>query len=459
MKLRLKRNEMQLKSKLKDNFLLACLAIIALLLLSVWPVPHTIAIRNILLGLGSLLALFILWNKRHLLTIKKTLPVIFILIFFVWIIFHYFFLSMDPSAQLKELQSTWLRALMGGLIAFSLAILLPLNQKWRICLYLGILAPVIIYLYSYFQVVILSKQMFHFGFTGLVGHKIVLGYVGILFTAISLGIFSFWSRFNQKMTFIQVLGGLLLVIGIAASLASFVFVNTRNGIGAFVILVLLWALVSLYQSTKSKKYLLPAIFVVILTPLSYVAIQKHLTMNIHQWSPLLADIKVGYQIDKFDHWKNNSKGYPLNELGTVVNVSTYERTAWATAGLQYLSQNPLGAGLLGDSLRRIAAKNGVESQSLRFTHSGWIDLTLAIGVPGILLIFLSILSSLYWAMKRQSELASVTVWLLVAITIFWLIAELATNKHFVEMLIFMLVFLGTVNAYDQSEENDSNNTR
>ncbi|MEN9885351.1 MAG: hypothetical protein RLZZ420_2568, partial [Bacteroidota bacterium] len=151
--------------------------------------------------------------------------------------------------------------------------------------------------------------------------------------------------------------------------------------------------------------------------------------------------------------------YPLNELGTVVNVSTYERTAWATAGLQYLSQNPLGAGLLGDSLRRIAAKNGVESQSLRFTHSGWIDLTLAIGVPGILLIFLSILSSLYWAMKRQSELASVTVWLLVAITIFWLIAELATNKHFVEMLIFMLVFLGTVNAYDQSEENDSNNTR
>lgn len=448
---------MQLKSESKDHFLMACLAIIALMILSVWPVPHTIAIRNILLILGSLMALFILWNKRRLLTLKKTLPTVFILIFFAWLIFHYFFLSMDPSAQLKELQSTWLRAFMGGLIAFSLAILLPLNQKWRVCLYLGVLAPVIIYLYSYSQVVILSKQILHFGFTGLVGHKIVLGYVGILFTAISLGIFSFWSRFNQKMTFIQLLGGLLLVIGIAASLASFVFVNTRNGIGAFVILVLMWALVYLYQSTKSKKYLLPTFFVIILTPLFYVAIQKHLTMNIHQWGPLLADIKVGYQIDKFDHWQNNSKGYPLNELGTVVNVSTYERTAWATAGLRYLSQNPMGAGLLADSFRKMGATNGIESHSLRFTHSGWIDLTLAVGIPGILLLFLSMLSSLYWAMKRHSELASVTVWLLVAIAIYWLIAELATNKHFVEMLIFMLVFLGTVNTYDQSETIDSNN--
>jgi hypothetical protein len=138
-------------------------------------------------------------------------------------------------------------------------------------------------------------------------------------------------------------------------------------------------------------------------------------------------------------------------------VSTYERTAWATAGLRYLSQNPMGAGLLADSFRKMAAKNGIESHSLRFTHSGWIDLTLAIGVPGMLLIFLSIISSFYWAMKRQSELASVTVWLLVAMIIFWLIAELATNKHFVEMLIFMLVFLGAVNAYDQSEVDNSDN--
>jgi hypothetical protein len=174
-----------------------------------------------------------------------------------------------------------------------------------------------------------------------------------------------------------------------------------------------------------------------------------------QWNTLLADIEVGYQIDKFDHWQNRAKGYPQNALGTVVNGSTYERTACATAGLRYLSQNPMGAGLLADSFRKMAAKNGIESHSLRFTHSGWIDLTLAVGVPGFLLLILSMGISFYWAMKRQTEIASVTVWLLVAIALYWLIAELATNKHFVEMLIFMLVFLGAVNSYDESEIDDS----
>jgi hypothetical protein len=216
----------------------------------------------------------------------------------------------------------------------------------------------------------------------------------------------------------------------------------------------LWILVYLFQSIKSRKYLLPLIFLLLLIALSGFAVQKHLMFN-NQWNTLLADIQVAYQIDKFDHWQSHAKGFPQNEIGDVVNVSTYERTAWATAGLRYLSQKPMGAGLLGDSFKRMAAKNGIESHSLRFTHSGWIDLTLAVGVPGFLLLILSMGTSFYWAMRRQTEIASVTVWLLVAFSLYWLIAELATNKHFVEMLIFMLVFLGTVNSYDESEIDDS----
>jgi O-Antigen ligase len=435
---------------LKDHFLLSCLAIISLLLLSVWPIPHTIGIRNILLGLGFFVALFVLWDKRCQLTWKKSLSTVIILIFFLWLIFHYFFFSIDPSAQVKELQSTWLRSFLAGFIAFSLAILLSRKPIWRICLYLGVLVPVIVYLYSYAQVVIATKNILHLNFTGLLDHKIVLGYVGVLFTAIAFGIFCFWSTGNQKLTMTKTIGGMLLLLGIVASLASFILVNTRNGIGAFVILISLWVLVYLFQSIKSRKYLLPLIFLLLLIPLGWFVIQKHLMLN-NQWNTLLADIKVAYQIDRFDHWQSHAKGFPQNELGFGVNPSTYERTAWATAGLRYLSQNPMGAGLLGDSFRRMAAKNGVESHSLRFTHSGWIDLTLAVGVPGFLLLMLSMGTSFYWAMKRQTEMASVTVWLLVAIALYWLIAELATNKHFVEMLIFMLVFLGAVNAYDESE--------
>jgi hypothetical protein len=449
---------LSVKNQFLDHVLLAALAVIAAGLLAIWPVPHTIAIRNILLGIGFLIALFVIWKKRCSFAFKKTLPTVFILILFAWLLIHYFFLSIDPSAQLKELKSTWLRAFMGGGIAFSFAVILPRNTKWRMFVYLGVLAPVIIYLYSYAHALTLSNHTLYFGFTGLGNHKIVLGFVGILFLALVFGIFSYWSDKSQKIFAYQLLCSILLLIGVSAVLVSFVLVNTRNGIAAFLILMILWLSGYLYKSIKSRKYLLPVTVLVLLIPLSGVAIQKHLMLNNH-WNTLLADIKVGYQIDKYDHWQSHSKGFPQNELGVVVNVSNYERMAFAIAGLRYLSQNPLGAGILADSFRKMAAKNGIESHSLRFTHSGWIDLSLAVGVPGILLIFSSMLSSVYWAMKRQSELASVTVWLLVAITIFWLIAELATNKHFVEMLIFMLVFLGAVNAYDQSDVDNSDNPR
>ena len=257
---------------LKDHLILACLAIISLLLLSAWPIPHTIGIRNILLGLGFLVALFVLWDKRHQLTWKKSLPTIIILIFFLWLIFHYFFLSMDPLAQIKELQSTWLRALLAGFIAFSLAMLLSKKPIWRVCLYLGVMVPVIVYLYSYAQVVITTKNILHLNFTGLIDHKIVLGYVGVLFTAIAFGIFSFWSTENQKLTIVKTMGGMLLLLGIVASLASFILVNTRNGIGAFVILMSLWILVFLFQSIKSRTYLLPLIFLLLLIPVSAVVV-------------------------------------------------------------------------------------------------------------------------------------------------------------------------------------------
>jgi hypothetical protein len=237
---------------------------------------------------------------------------------------------MDQSAQIKELQSTWLRSLLAGLIAFSLAMLLSRKPIWRVCLYLGVLVPVIVYLYSYAQVVITTKNIWHLSFTGLIDHKIVLGYVGVLFTAIAFGIFSFWSTGNQKLTIMKTMGGILLFLGIAASLASFILVNTRNGIGAYLILLSLWILAYLFQFIKSKKYLLLIISLAISIPLIVFSIQKYFPPD-----TLLADIKVGYQISKFNHWQNHEKGYPQNELGNFVNGSTYTRVAWATAWLRF----------------------------------------------------------------------------------------------------------------------------
>lgn len=443
-----------MKSQFLDHFLLASLAIIATGLLAIWPVPHTIAIRNILLIIGFFLSLPAIWRTRRLFTITKSLPIIFIALLFLWLLIHYQFFSWDSAAQLNELKSVWMRAFLAACIALALALLMPLRQSWMYAIYLAILFPILIYFYSYIQLALQSQQWMHLNFPGLVNHKIVLGYVGILFIAAALAVFLHWLSCKSVSKYQRGLIGFFLFAGVATSLISFVLVNTRNGIGAFIILLSVWVFVYFIQSVKLKKYFMPLAILIMIIGIAGYGVHKHLKLN-QQWNTFLEDIEIGYQIDKYSHWQDHARGFPNNSTG-IVSHSTYERTAWATTSLRYLIQNPLGAGVLGDSLKRMAAKNGVESNSLQFSHSGWIDLTLAIGIPGFLLILLSMLSSFYWALKSCTEVASVSIWWLMAIALYWLIAELATNKHFVEMLIFMLVFVGAVNSFSANESSPKN---
>ncbi len=436
---------MPVKNQLLDHVLLAALAVIAAGLLAIWPIPHTIAVRNILLVIGFFLSLPAILRQRDLFTFTKSLPIIFIALLFFWLLFHYQFFSWDSAAQLDELKSVWLRAFLAACIALALALLMPLRQSWMYAIYLGIISPVLIYFYSYIQLALQSQQWIHLNFPGLVDHKIVLGYAGILFIATALSVFLYWLSYKSINKYQRGLIGFFLLVGVVLSLISFVLVNTRNGIGAFIILLSVWVFVYFIQSVKLKKYFMPLAILIMIIGIAGYGVHKHLKLN-QQWNTFVEDVVIGYQIDVYSHWQNHSNGYPNNSTG-IVNHSTYERTAWATAGIRYLNQYPLGAGVLGDSLKRMAAKNGVESHSLRFSHSGWIDLTLAIGIPGFLLILLSMLSSFYWALKSRTEIASVSIWWLLAIALYWLIAELATNKHFVEMLIFMLVFVGAVNSF------------
>ena len=445
---------MSVKSQFLDHVLLAFLAIIATGLLAIWAVPHTIAIRNILLVIGFFLSLPVIWRSRRLFTITKSLPIIFIALLFLWLLIHYQFFSWDSAAQLNELKSVWMRAFLAACIALALALLMPLRQSWMYAIYLAILFPILIYFYSYIQLALKSQQWMHLNFTGPMEHKIILGYAGFFFISAALGIFLNWLGIKEFKNYQRWIIGIFLFLGIVLSLITFVLANTRNGVGAFIMLLSLWVFLYFIQSVKFKKYLIPLAMLITIIGIAGYGVHKHLKLN-QQWNTFIEDIVIGYKIDENSHWQDAAKGFPNNSVG-VVNISTYERSAWATAGLRYLNHYPLGTGVLGDSLKRMTAKNGIKSHSLRFSHSGWIDLTLAIGIPGFLLILLSMLSSFYWAIKSRTEVASVSIWWLLAIALYWLIAELATNKHFVEMLIFMLVFVGAVNSFSGNESNPKN---
>lgn len=105
------------------------------LLLSIWLMRETIALRNILLVSCSLLSFYYLYKNFQELFVKRKvhlknwIPIILIGLLFIWVITHLIFFSYAPEKQFQELTSTWLRGLMACIVGFTLGLII--NKYFR----------------------------------------------------------------------------------------------------------------------------------------------------------------------------------------------------------------------------------------------------------------------------------------------------------------------------------------
>ena len=99
------------------------LILIGSILLGIWAVKGTIALRNILLGIGTPISLLYCYQyfkfNQQKIPSKNFSPMILIGLMFCWVIFHYLFLSRFPEIQLQELRSTWLRTFLAAIVGFG----------------------------------------------------------------------------------------------------------------------------------------------------------------------------------------------------------------------------------------------------------------------------------------------------------------------------------------------------
>jgi hypothetical protein len=93
---------------------------IASILVGVWALQGTIALRNLLITAGSLFGLFFLLRNRTLLITRSAIPIIIFFTIFLWVTFHFIFLVNDYSIQLHELTSLWARVLGGACNFFNI---------------------------------------------------------------------------------------------------------------------------------------------------------------------------------------------------------------------------------------------------------------------------------------------------------------------------------------------------
>lgn len=443
------------KNILTKNHFLECLLIcISSILLGIWAVKNTIALRNILLGLGFLGSIFYVYSVYKKQTFKNIqfrnwLPILLMSLMFVWVLVHYALLSRYPEVQFQELRSTWLRACLAMVVGLSTGLALQKNIKLINFLWIGL---VISFLYLFFQYVpkaYAGKNIFAVDWYG--GYYIYIGKKnGVLMgTILFCGLGSTWiDRFRSKSYAMRFSDTFFPLVGMALTLYAYVFIfDTRNGLGLASLLVLAWIFYAgiWFLSQGNLKKLLPKfkgvllLVVLLLGIFSWFAYQQ--TQHNSGWLTMVEDTKIAVQLEKYQNWQNTEKyGYPKTDEGRGVAGNTYERVAWAKAGIRLIPENILGVGVLAAPFTRLLQDNypGATPPS---THSAWIEFTLAFGLIGFIFIFGSLVSILYLTITSPDFYFKVSVIsITLTIMLLYTVGELST-QHDVEVLFYSMALL------------------
>ena len=438
------------------------LVVLSSILLGIWAAKDTIALRNILLVSGTLFSIYYIiqeWRHGDLkeqCTFWKVLPILLLALTFVWVIAHYFFFSLDSFKQFEELKSTWLRAFMASIIGLGAGLALRNHSNRINLLWLGILIAFLVLFYQYIPRALAQNKLlvpdydhylFHLKFnTVLIGMLMIAGVDGALLDHLRAIEYRFS---NLKLWYL-----LYWCLGTGLALWAFVYiVDARNGIGLSVILYSFWficALVFFIQS-QIRRLNFKSLLALLITGIGLFLILYFLYLQTavnKGWHTLIDDAKIAVQIDRYANWQNlDQMGYPKRDDGQIVTPNTYERVAWAVAGSRAIIAYPQGVGVLAYPFAKHpnAPPKMVVSSSIPgiATHSGWVELGLAFGIPVLVLIFGALLVTFIEAARHAYPARMTVLGFAVLIACLYTLGEL-TTQHGVEILFYLLALVSAL---------------
>lgn len=429
------------------------LLVLSSLLLSIWLMRETIALRNILLVTCAIISIFYLVKNFHELFVKikiplkNWMPIILIGLLFIWVVIHLFFFSYEPILQLKELSSTWLRSFMACIIGFTVGLIINKNPNRYNWLMFALISGFLMLFYQYVGLVWQSGNLFQqMWWVSIYWGKINQVLLGALFIAGSLAFYE--SKYSIKNTSKSTGVGLriftqsaLYLTGILLTLHCFVFeIDSRNGIGIstilFLIFFLRFLLGAIARGTHSN-WQFATIPVLLLTMMGFFAYQQ--AQNNIGWKTALEDMQISAQVNKYKNWQATPATPVFTPTGRQIPINTYERTAWVVVAAQTIHRHPLGYGLLHNAFGR-TIKLDIATSDLTSSHNGWLDFSLSFGIIGLFLLLGSLICTLSLSFASNMATRLSVFWSSVSLLLCYTLGELMVY-HGVEFLIFWLSLL------------------
>lgn len=437
-----------------------------LVLYAVWILPGTVGMRNTALVVGALASIYPIYRYRSALVQKSAFSIWCILCLFIWAAIHFLFFSEEYESQLLELNRIWKYAALSLIFGFGFGLSLSNNNKnynltqtyktheslnldfIYLCLSLPTLICLIKILFTYIELqyeISVPPYLKNYNFSQD-NYIPKSDYVAFCLPtlAIALGYFKYQIEKGVKLTSQYYLRHVILACSFFSVLFIFYFQNIKNGMAHALILIIIFIGVLVFTLNR-KKFLFKLLIIIFGCIFIAVIFINHVQKN-HSWKSFVADTRIAWQTHQYDHWKfAGEKGYPVNQMGTIVSITNYERAAWMKIGAELSLKNPLGYGLIENSFKRMVKSEWPEANNnLSHSHSGWLDFTLAFGFPGLFCLFGALGWTLWRSVDTENPWNSLVFWGLLANLLLWTTTEVSTTVNFCALIIWISLSAGLV---------------
>lgn len=369
---------------------------LSLVLLFVWSLPGTIALRYVLLfsGLACLLPELRQFKEQDWSSVR--LPLLCLGLLSGWILLQAVYISPEPSWSLGEVSGQWLPAL----LALALGLLLGLASTKQERGYWGAASlPLGIALVFSSQALIAVGHAVAYWFqhggllrqnVPLTGGKLEMSFIiNLLMAFIAVDLFGRASQRGRLLPVPVPVTILLLVVPLIALYLA----GARNGILGLLFLCFSATYLYLYDQRLQVGILRSSAIAVCIT--AAVAAFTFASIKADpRWDTFTETASLAWDIDRHDAWQGGERPFPLLENGTPADGSAYLRIAWLRVGARLMADHPVGVGY-GRNAFAHALRVHYPVQ-LGHAHSGFVDLGVGAGLPAVML-WLAFIGSLIWA--------------------------------------------------------------
>lgn len=418
------------------------LAVVALLF-ALWPIPHSISLRDTLLFLALVLVGYLAYQKSGRetwsLLWRLRLPIVLCCATTVWIVIVAIFISRKTLWSLDEVRGHWLKPMLAGALGM-LAAVAGCDQPMRRRMLLAICFAVTLHL-LYVDVVGLSDFFkpggAPFRIAGLTEGPDKSSYLVNYFVVFLLA--EVVVRITYQRRELPFGPAVVFLLGVI-TLGALYFASVRNGIIELSFVSLLGSGVVLFLNRKHWRR--PRVILITATLLLIPLAQGFLNYKADgRWEIALRTIPVAWDTDRHKAWLNDQKyAFPTLPDGRAVDSSTYLRVAWFKEGMRAVFENPMGIGFGRNAFGHVRFQKYGEG-GRGHSHSGIIDLAIGIGVPGVLLWVAFLVSLLYYSYRSwfvSSNYYAFVLFFLVATFSFRMIVDSVIRDHMLQMFMFLI---------------------